>query len=159
MNSWYVLKTKPKKEDDVSVTLRKAGITVFLPKMKGLIAHKPLFPSYLFVRSDFNDPYHHRIVRFARGVHKILGDGEGPQPIPDLIVDTLKERTHDGALIEQELLFKEGESVIVKRGILKDLIGIIEKNISDSGRVKVLFKWMNSSMRAVFRYVDLEKAA
>ena len=98
-------------------------------------------------------------MRFTRGVHKILGDGEGPQPISDLIVDTLRERTRDGMLIEQELLFKEGESVIVKRGILKDLLGIIEKNISDSGRVKVLFKWMNSSMRAVLRYVDLEKAA
>jgi transcription antitermination factor NusG len=159
MNGWYIIQTKPKKEATVQRYLAQASYEVFLPLMKGLISPKVLFPSYLFVRTNLEDPHHHRNLRFARGVTKILSDSDGPQPIAETIVETLRERTLDGSLIEQDLLFKEGDEVTVKKGILRDLRGIIEKNLSDRGRVKVLFKWMSSSMRAVLRYTDLEKAA
>lgn len=159
MNHWYVIKTKPKKEETVVAQLQRASFEVFLPKMRAASYFKPLFPSYFFIYTSLEDPRTHRLIRFTRGVSKILGDMGGPQPISDLIIETLQERTKDSSLIEQELLFKEGEEITVKRGILKDLSGIIEKNISDSGRVKVLFKWLNGSMRAVLKYTDLEKAA
>lgn len=157
MNHWYVIKTKPKKETDVLAQLARASHELFLPQIRGLVKLKPLFPSYLFIRTNFEDIY--RLVRFTRGVSKVLGTGEGPQPIPDLIVETLRERTKDGSLIEQDLLFKVGDEVKVRRGILKDLVGMIEKNMPDTGRVKILFKWLNSTMRAVVKYTDLEKAA
>lgn len=158
--NWYVLKTKPKKEETVLQQLQKASFELFLPKLKvAPLFFKPLFPSYLFIRTNFDDPLVHRMVRFTRGVSRILGDINGPLPLADVIAETLKERTRDGSILEQDLLFREGDSVIVKRGLLKDLIGIIEKNVSDQGRVKVLFKWLNSSVRAVIKYRDLEKAA
>ena len=159
MKHWYVIQTKPKKEKDVQNQLERASYETFLPRMKSLVSTKLLFRSYLFIQTDFEDSYSHRMVRFTRGVNKILGDGGGPQPIPDVILETLKEMTQDGSLIEQELLFKEGDVVTVKRGILKDLRGIIEKNIPDVGRIKVLFKWLNGTMRAVLRYTELERAA
>lgn len=163
MQRWYVIKTKPKKEDAVMAQLHRASVEVFLPKMKTLASSpcllKPLFPSYFFIHTDFDDPSIHRMVRFTRGVSRILGDESGPQPIPSIIVETLREQSRNGSLIEQDLLFRPGDEVTVKRGILKDLQGIIEKNIPESGRVKVLFKWINGSMRAVLRYTELKKAA
>jgi len=159
MDSWHVIKTKPKKEESVKSQLTKASFDIFLPKIKTFCSSKPLFPSYLFIRTNFEDAALHRLVRFTRGVSKILGDGEGPQPVSEVIINTLKERTSDGSLIEQNLLYKNGDSVLIKKGILKDLIGIIEKNMSDSGRVQVLFKWLSSQMRAILKYTDLEKAA
>lgn len=158
MNRWYVIKTKPKKETDVLNQLKRASYELFFPRMKGLTAPKPLFPSYLFIRTNFEDSSAFRMVSFTRGVNKILGGAEGPQSISDLIIETLKEKTRDGSLIEQELLFKEGDAVSIKRGLLKDLIGIIEKNMSESGRVRVLFKWLQGNMRAVLKYTDLAKA-
>lgn len=157
---WYVIKTKPKKEESAERQLAKANYEVFLPKIKGVVSHKPLFPSYLFIHTDFQNPDHFRLVRYTRGVSKVLSDTEGPQPVSDFIINTLRERTRDGSLIEQELLFKEGDEVSVKKGILKDLIGIIERNLSEIGRVKVLFKWLNGSvMRASLKYTELKKAA
>src|SRR3989338_1168927 len=111
MSRWYVVKTKPKKEDTVSGQLAGASFKVFLPKMLGDVSPKPLFPSYLFVHADFENPFIHRLVRYTRGVSHLLGDGEGPQPIDDLLVETIRERTRDGSLIEQELLLKEGDPV------------------------------------------------
>lgn len=159
MNNWYVVKTKPKKENDVQNQLEKACYETFLPKIRGILSLKPLFPSYLFIRTDFQDPFHHRLVRFTRGIYRILGDREGPQPIAETIINILKEKAINGSLIEQELLFKERDPVRVKRGILKDLIGIVQKNLPDTARVKILFKWLNSTMYAVLRYTELEKVA
>lgn len=159
MTAWYVIQTKPKKEGDVQCQLTRANYMTFLPKMKGCSSVKPLFPSYLFVLVDFEEPQHHRLIRFTRGVRQILGNHEGPQPISEIIVETLREKTLNGSLIEQSLFLKDGDEVRVKRGILKDLDGIIERNIPAQGRVKVLFKWMNGTMRAVLKYTDLEKAA
>lgn len=181
MNAWYVVKTKPKKEKDVENHLKAVTFEVFLPMMKAIgmrreargkrFPHipfplasspcdlKPLFPSYLFVRTDFDDPHIHRLIRFTRGVSKILGDTSGPVPLDNLIIETLMAHTRDGSLIEQRLLFKEGDEVRVKTGILKDLIGIVEKNMSETGRIRILFKWLSGNMKAILRYRLLEKVA
>lgn len=154
---WYVIQTKPKKENEVQQQLTRAQYELFYPRMKSLISTKPLFPSYLFIRTDLGNPYHHRMVRYTRGVRKILGDLESPYTVSDYVVETLQERTRDGSVIEQELLFREGDIVRVKKGILQDLRGIIEKSIPETGRVKILFRWLQNSMRAALKYTELEK--
>lgn len=164
MIAWHVVKTKPKKEDRVSSLLSQATFKIFLPKIKKRLGPQletqvPLFPSYLFVQADFADPQTHRLVKFTRGVTRVLGDQDGPIPLSADLVETLMSRTKDGALIEQDLLFKEGDEVRVKVGILKDLIGIIEKNMSETGRVKILFKWLTGNMRAALHYSTLERIA
>src|SRR5262245_53002412 len=117
MNHWYVIQTKPKKEEEVSRQLTRARCEVFVPKIKSLTSTKPLFPSYAFVKTNFRDPSRHRIVQFTRGVRKILGDVAGPQPISEQIVETLREKADGKTLLEQEILFREGDSVRVKKGI------------------------------------------
>ncbi len=157
--NWYVLQTKPKKEKDVESQLVKATYEVFLPKTQGLHTPIPLFPSYLFIRASFDVPHYLRMVRFTRGVRGILGDESGPQPLSSLIVEALREQTKDGSLIAEDLLFQEGDEVTVKKGILKDLKGMIQKNLPAQRRIKVLFKWLHGSIKADFKYTDLEKAA
>ena len=156
---WYAVQTKPKKERQAEIQLARARFETFLPQMQGVIAPKPLFPGYLFVFGELSDSRIHRLIRYTRGVSRVLGDADAPRPISDEIIATLKEKTRDGSLIERDLLFQEGDPVLVKRGLLKDLQGIIEKNLSDLKRVKVLFKWLNTSLTAVVNYQDLEKAA
>ena len=48
-----------------------------------------------------------------------------------------------------------GQVVRIRRGPLKDLIGILEKPVSDEGRVQVLFKLLKYPIRAVVHYEDL----
>lgn len=157
--NWYVVKTKPKKEKDVLHQLERLPGEPFLPLIQGPVSPKPLFPSYLFARMNLGDPYLHRMVRYTKGVSRILGDSEGPQPVSDIIVETLREKCLRGSIIERDLLFKPGDQVRIKRGLLRDLIGMIDKGMSDSGRVKILFKWLNTTMSAVLKYTDLEKVS
>ncbi len=159
MSKWYVIQTKPKKEHDVLRRLNAAGMEVFLPRMRTLTSHKPIFPGYVFLRTDLAQSGRLWLIRYSRGVSKLLGGEEGPQTIADVFIETMKEQTRDGSILEQDLLFGEGDKVHVKRGILQDLRGIILRNLSESGRVKVIFRWMNSRMEALLPYRDLEKAA
>lgn len=159
MNRWYVVQTKPKKEESVARQLTGARYEVFFPKMRTGSSPKPLFPSYLFVSAGEENPWSFRLIRFTRGVRRLLGDGPSPHPISDEVVETLKGKTADGSLIEQELLFKEGDQVNVRKGILRDLVGIITKNVPADGRVKVLFKWMYGTLEAFLKYTELEKVA
>lgn len=159
MHNWYVIKTKPKQEKTVVNRLSQAGYELFLPEIEGVNVRKPLFPSYLFIQANLRAATDHRFVRYTRGVSIVLGDENGPCPIAAEIIETLRDKTKDGCLIEQELLFKEGENVVVRRGILRDLMGMIECHLPDQKRVQVLFKWWNTSMRAKLKYMDLEKAA
>lgn len=156
---WYVIKTKPKQEKAVRVQLARVGYELFLPEIQGVSCPKPLFPSYLFLRGDLMKAEDHRMVRYTRGVSRILGNESGPQPIDASVITALQERTSDGSLIEQELLFKAGDTVRVRRGLLKDLVGIIERHLPAEQRVQVLFKWWSTSMRARLKYTEVEQAA
>ncbi len=159
MARWYVIKTKPKQEKAVKAQLSDAGYDVFLPLIEGINTARPLFPSYLFICSDFEEAAPYRLVRYTRGVSVILGDSQGPRSIDSSIIAELKQMTSDGSLIEQSRLFSEGESVRVRRGILKDMIGIIERHLPGQKRVQILFKWWSTSMRAKLSSSDVEKAA
>ena len=159
MNLWYVIKSRPKKEAEVFARLQGAGYDLFLPQLEGIAKPRPLFPSYLFIEANLRQAAEHRLIRYTRGVSHVLGDGEGPRPIATDIIEALKAQTQDGSLIRPELLLREGDTVQVRRGLLKDLIGIIERHCPDQKRVQVLFKWWSSSMRAKLKYRDLERAA
>lgn len=168
-SSWYVVHTKPQKEENVHQLFVQGGFESFLPKIKTFFSTtrnnskilsdriKPLFPSYLFIRLQQDKWNDLRTIKYTRGVHKILGGLDGPVSIPFDIIQIIQERTGDRGFIEQGAFFKPKDKVLVKRGVLKDLIGILEKPVDDKGRVEVLFKIVHHQMRAKVFCGDLEK--
>ena len=158
MLKWYVLKTKNKKEKEVVQRLQGVGFEIFFPTIQGLKSPKPLFPGYLFIQTDFGDTAQYQLVRYTHGIHQILGGGEGPQVVSPEIVEMIRSRTRNGSLIERDLLVRPGDPVRVKKGMLKDLIGIVEKNLPDSRRVQILFKWLSTTIRAKVKYTELERS-
>jgi transcription antitermination factor NusG len=71
-------------------------------------------------------------------VSRILGNGEGPVPVSELIVQTIRDRVGKDNLIELEDEIKEGDPVRVTSGPLKDLTGVFQKKKSGKDRVKIL---------------------
>ena len=75
---WYVLHTKSRFENVVNDGLNKKTIEVFLPKIKvrskrrdrKLMINVPLFPGYVFVKSDLHPDNHLEIVKDGR--HMVL---------------------------------------------------------------------------------------
>lgn len=161
--SWYVIQTKPLNEDRVCQQFtRVPEAETFCPKLRCLSVtkgekFKPLFPNYVFLNWDLSDPKNHHTTKYTRGVNKILGDGSKAVPIADEIIEIIKGRANEGGIIEQKL-FKQGDLVKVKRGYLKDLIGILEKPVSDSGRVAVLLQLFNRQLSVKLKCADICKA-
>ena len=95
---WYVIQTKPGDERRVEIHLLNQEIDPFLPFLEahqyqgGKIIKrvKPLFPNYLFARLDLG--LHYYKVKWTRGVSKILGNGDGPIPVSEKVVQEIRKR-------------------------------------------------------------------
>lgn len=156
MKSWYVLQTKPQREQAVVGQLRLAGYETFFPVLRNCLATKALFPSYVFVRLEAGCSADYRLAQFTRGVTRVLGTrDEGPIAVPEKVVSFLRQRADAKGIIVQELFARAGEAVRAQRGLLKDLIGILEKPMDAAGRLHVLFKMFNRSVRAVMSVRDV----
>ncbi len=142
--NWYVIQTKPKKEGEAASYLSLNGIEVFNPLMETFRLRNgrmnkelhPLFPSYIFGKFDIDLNYN--LVRWARGVKKILGFGGEFIPVSEEVVELIKKRTDGNGVVKRNSHFKPNDLVRFKSGPLKDLLGIFERWVSDSERVRIL---------------------
>jgi transcriptional antiterminator RfaH len=141
---WFVVRTKAGDEDRANSNLLNQEIETFLPLFKArhlrggrmIQTIKPLFPSYLFARLDLD--LHYTKVKWTRGVSRILGNREGPVPVSEAVVRTIRNRVGKDELIELEEGMKEGDLVQVISGPLKDLLGVFQKKMSGKDRVRIL---------------------
>ena len=94
--AWYALHTKSRFENVVNEGLAKKALDVFLPKItvksRRRDRHKmirvPLFPGYVFVRTDLN-PYEHVEILKTTGAVRLIGSTRGPVAIADATLDSL----------------------------------------------------------------------
>lgn len=162
---WYVIQTKPQAEDAVEKHLHNAKFETFLPKIRAYVRGKKrsvsriktLFPSYIFAHIDLNNPNLYHMIKYTRGVRRILGDGMLPVPIPEDVIKILKKRMSSEGVIEQRLTMKSGDRVRLKSGAFRELVGILEKPVPASGRVRVLLEIMNRQISCVVPVADIER--
>lgn len=156
--SWYVVQSKPLKEAVVCAQLTRFSdeIQYFFPRIRNHLGIRSLFPSYLFVKMIMtNENYH--LIKYTRGVLRLIGSrGEGPLSVPEEVIATIQSRMESNGLIDQRKIWSKGQSVKVRKGPLKDLIGILEKPAPDAGRVQVLFRLLKYPLRAVLGFEELE---
>jgi transcriptional antiterminator RfaH len=141
---WYVLQTKPKKEGEAKSYLSTKGVEVFNPLIETFIPRngriskelKPLFPSYIFAKFELEQNY--PLVRWARGVKRVLGFGGYPTSVSEEVIEMIRKRTDDSGVVKKTNQFKFNDMVRIKSGPLKDLSGIFERWVSDSERVRIL---------------------
>src|SRR4030042_2243193 len=144
MNLWYVIQTKPKKEEEARSYLSTKGVEIFSPLMETFTSRngranielKPLFLNYIFGKFDLHQDY--PLVRWARGVNKVLGFGGYPIPVAEEVVEIIKNRADRDGIVRRNFHFKPDDLVRIKSGPLKDLVGIFDRWVSDSERVRVL---------------------
>ncbi|HPM41164.1 MAG TPA: transcription termination/antitermination NusG family protein [bacterium] len=163
--SWYVIQTKPLSEDSVELHLKNASFETFNPKIRTMIRGakrgvsrvRTLFPSYLFAHIDLTDSNLYRMIKYTRGVRKILGDGASPVPVPDVMIEIIRDRVNEEGVIEQRLTMKKGDAVRIRGGLFRDLVGILEKPVTAAGRVKVLLQIMRHQVRCELSAGEVEK--
>jgi transcriptional antiterminator RfaH len=165
MENWYVIQTKPKKEAEAESYLSTKGVEIFNPLMETFALRngrmnkelKPLFAGYIFGKFDLDQNY--PLVRWARGVKKILGFGEYPIPISEEVVEIIKERTDTQGIVRIRHHFKANDVIRIKAGPLRDLFGIFERWISDSERARILLNLIGYQPAVEIHYSMIEKVA
>ena len=163
--SWYVIQTKTKKELEAKSYLSMKGVEVFSPTMEIVSARggkmvseqRALFPGYLFGRFNLLEDY--SLVRWGRGVRKLVGFGAEPLPVSDEVIELIRNRTQGGELVKKACSFEPNDLVRVRSGPMKDLLGVFERWVSDSERVRVLLNLVGYRPAVELHYSLLEKVA
>ena len=141
-SKWFVLHTRSRFENVVNDGLAKKSIEVFLPKIlvrskrrdRKLMIRVPVFPGYLFVKSDMNPHEQVEIVKTI-GVVRFIGTKEGPVSVPDETIDSLKIMVNSESQITTGHRLVKGDKVMVVNG---PFVGVIGTFITQKGKGRIV---------------------
>jgi transcriptional antiterminator RfaH len=140
---WYVVYSKPQKEDYAKFHLCAKGLEVFFPRLLLPVSARrrkrivPLFPSYLFVRLHLHSEEYSYAI-WSPGVSRIISFNGTPVAIDEKIVSFLMMQASNDGLVVARSNLKIGQEVRITGGPFDGLIGIIQEPPNAKGRVKIL---------------------
>lgn len=129
--SWFALSVKPRHEKAVCDSLSRKGYESFVPLYKASRRWTdrtkqiwlPTFPRYAFCHFD---PESRRPILQTAGVLKIVGFGNGPEPIDEQEFRALQAATGSGLAVSPCEYFRSGQRIRLVDGPLSGLAGIFE---------------------------------
>src|SRR5688500_15194073 len=140
---WYVVYSKPQKEDYARFHLSCKGLEVFFPQLLFPYSAKkrkrlvPLFPNYLFVRLTlFSEEFSY--AKWSPGVSRFVSFNGVPACIHDSIVDFFMSQINGDGVIEARPNLRSGQEVRITGGPFDGLVGIIQDALNAKGRIKIL---------------------
>ena len=131
---WYVLHTKSRFENVVHDGLFKKSIEVFFPKIKTrskrrdrkVFIDTPLFPGYLFVKTNLKPLEHIEILKTA-GAVRLIGNKNGPISVPKYNIDSLQVMITGKQKVQTGTGLKQGDRVTVISGPFAGITGIFNR--------------------------------
>ncbi len=128
--AWYVLHTRSRFEQVVFDGLDGKSLEAFFPKITVMSKRRdrrkkmraPLFPGYIFVKSDLNPHERIEIVKIL-GVVRLVGNKDGPISVPDEAIDSLQIMVGGEDPVETGTRFQKGDRVMVVEGPFTGVIG------------------------------------
>ena len=153
---WYVMRTKPLKEEFLRDQLDLRSIEVYCPRIPVHVVNprarkvKPYFPGYLFIHVDL-DQVNLSTLQWMPGAGGIVSFGGEPAFVSDSLIQVIRQRVDviEKAGGEQLVSLKPGETVVIKDGPFAGYEAIFDTSISGSERVRVLLKLLRSRQMAV----------
>ena len=147
--AWVAVNTQPHRERIALDNLTRQEFHAYCPLVRKRVSHarltqdvlRPLFPSYLFVKLD-PDVQRWRAILSTFGVRTLVRCGERLGFIPNGLIDGLKAREIEGAIVRPASPYKIGQQVRVVGSALGGLVvTIIEMDERD--RLVVLMEMLN----------------
>jgi transcriptional antiterminator RfaH len=153
MERWYVAETHPNAEAKALAHLERQGFTTYLPQYGKLRRHArrtdevraPLFPRYLFVRMDVARAAW-RAIRSTIGVSRLVSQGDAPAPVPEGVVEEIRQREDDRGLVRIEPRYRPGQKLRILTGAFADQVGLFEC-ASDERRVVLLLELLGRRLQ------------
>lgn len=138
---WFALRVRSNYERVAAIHLRDRGFEEFSPtykterqwsdRKKQIDAF--LFPGYVFCRLN---PTDRLPVLTIPGVVGLVGFGKGPTPIPQNEIESVRRMVGSGLLVAPWPFLSAGEAVLIERGPLAGVEGIL-KEVKKSFRLVV----------------------
>jgi transcription antitermination factor NusG len=160
LEQWFAAYTFSCHEKRVAQHLSTRHIDFFLPVQRivnrwknglRMLIERPLFPGYVFVKIDCRDRV--RVLELP-GVHSLVGAGREPTPLPHEEIEVLRRGMH---LLNAQPhpLVKSGERVIIRKGPLDGMTGIVVRQ-KNSARVILTVDLIMKSISVEVDGQDLE---
>lgn len=146
MKRWYLLYCKRGEQLRAKAHLENQGVECFYPEIevekilrgKRQKVREPLFPSYMFVRFDFQQGPTFTTVRSTRGVADFIRFGSEPKEIQGDLVYELKQF---GAALQAMSRTEgpvKGQEIEVKSGQFKGLTAIYQEPDGESRSIMLV---------------------
>lgn len=149
---WYVVYSKPRKEECAQYHLQQKGLQVFLPRLllpestqrrKRIV---PLFPNYLFVR--IHDPEEFPYAQWAPGVRRLVSFNGVPVALEENVLDFLMEQANSDGIITARSNLTQNQEIRIIGGPFDGVVGIIQEPPNSRGRVRVLLNLLSRQIKA-----------
>src|SRR5262245_28740042 len=126
---WYAIYAKHHHEKKVADRLQRKGIEIFLPvhptvrrwKDRKKTVAMPLFPGYLFLRSDLRNKLE---ILSTAGVFFLVENGGRACPVPEHEIEMVRAVVQGDAPFEPHPYLEAGEPVRIKSGPLTGICGL-----------------------------------
>ncbi len=162
--AWYVLQSKPHKENQVYAYLDAQGFEVFYPVIHVCPVNprsskiRPYFPRYMFVYTDL-EAVGISALRWIPNAIGLVHFDQNVVPVPDNVICELKNRIDAieaaGGITLDGL--KHGDLVRITHGPLAGYEAIFDFHLSDSDRVRVLLTMLGRLVKATVNANMIEK--
>jgi transcriptional antiterminator RfaH len=163
---WFVAHTHPHAEVKATAHLNRQGFEIYFPRYLKRRRHArrtetvvaPLFPRYLFVAIDLN-AQRWRSIYSTVGVSRLVCNGDDPTPVPDGIVEALKQRGDTNGFLKLDTRppFRAGDEIRVLDGAFSSCLGLFE-GMAERERIAILLDLLGRKVRVVLD-ADLVAAA
>lgn len=165
--TWYALHCHPHKEGFLFSQLTARSVEAFYPCLRVKPVNprsrkiRPYFPGYLFVRLDMTSAAK-LDIRWMPHVYGLVTFGDIPAPVPDLLVNRIRQQLEAVQAENQTVTFHQGEPVALRDDLFRGYEAVFDTAIAGTERVRVLLLLMNKHVPLVVergRVEPLRKAS
>lgn len=150
-DSWYVIRSKPNKEEFLAGQLSAYGIKVFYPRIRVKTVNprarklKAYFPSYLFIQVDLETISASTLHWMPGAVNLVSFDGV-PASVPETLIAAVERQVEQINASQKNMLLglKPGDVVTIHDGPFAGYEAIFDGQISGRERVRVLLSFLQN---------------
>jgi transcriptional antiterminator RfaH len=156
MLQWYVIRSKPRKEDFLAEQMQMRKIEIYNPRIRVQTVNprarkvKSYFPGYVFVHLDLEKTGKFS-MDYLPGAAGLVSFGGEAADVPDGLIHAIQHRVDEindagGELFD---VLKMGATVVVHSGPFAGYEAIFDARLPGSDRVRVLLKLLKNRQMLV----------
>ena len=150
---WYVLHSKPNKEELLWEQLTLRNIEVFYPRIRVHPVNprarqvRAYFPGYVFVHVDL-EQVGLAALQWMPGATGFVSFDNQPSMVPDALIPMLKKRIEEINLSGEEIVdgLQPGDLVQIRSGPFAGYEAIFDARLAGNERVRVLLKMLQGRL-------------